>query len=74
MIRFTRQQRVDARKESIARLRRLLKDVPGTSTSWTDIAEQLDRLSMKAIDAISYRVEAAMKQSYDDGYARGKAE
>ena len=50
-----------------------LLDVPGTHTSWEQIAPELHKLPLRILNGLRYRIEAARAESYEDGVLRAEA-
>lgn len=53
-------------------LKRLIDEVPGTEASWEVALEfELAALPVRTLEALLYRVERSLAQSYDEGHAAG---
>lgn len=49
-----------------------LLDVPGTRTSWEQIAPELHKLPLRILNGLRYRIEGARAESYEDGALHGE--
>lgn len=61
----------EMRKPFIEELEKLL-ECSGAETPWQMIANALDRVPVRVLKALIYRVERARGEAFDDGYAHNK--
>lgn len=66
-----REAMMSVKEEYIEKLR-LLLDVPGCETSWSDVRNALHLTTLRCLVALEYRIRAARKEAYDDGVSEGK--
>lgn len=48
----------------------LLLEVAGTQTPWDEVEDELERLSLRCITALEYRIRQARSDSYSEGQAQ----
>jgi len=62
--------KTEEKRIAVAKLGKLL-ECAGTARPWEEIAEDLWRLPIKAINGLVYRVERARGQAFDEGREHG---